>query len=330
MLIAGYYGFGNLGDELLLEASISLLNGAGVPNRRIAVLSADPSETERKTGVRAFNRWKMGEVANASKMSRSMLFGGGGLFQDATSVRSALYYWGVARIAKFFGAVPWAVGQSVGPFSSGLAARLAKNAFRSCAFAGVRDKRSLKLLKDWGVDGVLSHDLVLGFSLLPSKYGCRDKMLLNVRPWGGDLAERTAGAAQRAAESRSLKVVGVAFAPEDKEELERLSNERAVNLHEITLVKSAKDFENIQCGAVCAAGMRLHFLVLSALCGLPMFAAAYDAKVNALCSELDIPILAGTQTDPIFSVPKTPDFFGAMHADIEDTFSRGLKAALGE
>ncbi|MFA7220163.1 MAG: polysaccharide pyruvyl transferase CsaB, partial [Synergistaceae bacterium] len=65
VLLAGYYGFGNLGDELLAEACVRLLVSNGVPRERIAVLSADTEGTKKSLGVSAFDRWKLSEIHKA-------------------------------------------------------------------------------------------------------------------------------------------------------------------------------------------------------------------------------------------------------------------------
>ncbi|MEA3507846.1 MAG: hypothetical protein U9R40_02870, partial [Synergistota bacterium] len=83
--LCGYYGFGNLGDELLAEALVGLLVSSGLKRERITVLSADPEATASKLDVEASNRWKPLHVWRTLRRSRSLLLGGGGLLQDSTS-----------------------------------------------------------------------------------------------------------------------------------------------------------------------------------------------------------------------------------------------------
>ena len=137
VLLLGYYGFGNLGDELLCEASLRLLASCGVPKERVALLSAAPRESEERYGVRTFNRWSLREIGRACAASRSLLLGGGGLFQDSTSARSCVYYYAAVRIARLLGLRVWAEGQSVGPLRRGLSRALTRGAFGSCVHTGV-------------------------------------------------------------------------------------------------------------------------------------------------------------------------------------------------
>ena len=138
VVLSGYYGFGNLGDELICRALIDMAIKAGIDKSRLCVLSANPKETSEKFGVAAVDRWNLFEVFRALRQSRSLLLGGGGLFQDSTSLRSSLYYWGVVFLARMAGVRPWAFGQSVGPFRSKLAAKLARNALKHCSPRCVR------------------------------------------------------------------------------------------------------------------------------------------------------------------------------------------------
>ena len=43
--LLGYYGFKNLGDELLLESIVAILKESGVDSEQMAVLSSSPEET---------------------------------------------------------------------------------------------------------------------------------------------------------------------------------------------------------------------------------------------------------------------------------------------
>ena len=73
VLLAGYYGFGNLGDELLAEACVKLLEDNGVSRDRIAVPQPIPEDWE-SLGTASYDRWKLGEIRRAMKDSNSMLW----------------------------------------------------------------------------------------------------------------------------------------------------------------------------------------------------------------------------------------------------------------
>ena len=113
-MIAGYYGFGNGGDELIL---FSLLNGLKTLNMKteISVLSRHPSQTGKMYGVKAINRWNPLNVALAIFHTDLFTFGGGGLLQDLTSSWSIYYYLGLILLAKLFFKKVFLISQGVGP-----------------------------------------------------------------------------------------------------------------------------------------------------------------------------------------------------------------------
>ena len=137
--LLGYYGFGNLGDDLLLEAFLGLLREAGVPEDHVIVFSAKPEETRSLCSVQSADRWSLASLWATLRRSETLLYGGGGLFQDATSVRSAVYYASVAHMARMAGCAPWSFGQSFGPFRTKTGEVLSRSAVGRMSVRGVRD-----------------------------------------------------------------------------------------------------------------------------------------------------------------------------------------------
>ena len=94
IVISGYYGFDNCGDEAVLLAMIHCLK-THRPDVRITVLSDNPKKTQEMYGVKAVNRWKPLNIALAIFSCNLLISGGGSLLQDATSSRSLRYYLGL-------------------------------------------------------------------------------------------------------------------------------------------------------------------------------------------------------------------------------------------
>src|SRR5579862_7514913 len=91
VLISGYYGFGNLGDEALLEVIVQRLRRR-FPQLDLEVLSATPQATAAAYNVASVPRWQWRSVREAIGRADVVVSGGGGLLQNATSLRSLLYY----------------------------------------------------------------------------------------------------------------------------------------------------------------------------------------------------------------------------------------------
>ncbi len=91
ILISGYYGFNNIGDESILRTVIDNLREK-LKDIDITVLSQDPAQTSEKYGVKAARRMSLWDILRCVWRCDLLLSGGGSLLQDATSGRSILYY----------------------------------------------------------------------------------------------------------------------------------------------------------------------------------------------------------------------------------------------
>jgi polysaccharide pyruvyl transferase CsaB len=296
--IAGYYGFKNLGDELLAASLIASLEKSGVAKSEMVVLSNSPEESRMSFGTHAVNRWNLRDVMQTLSRSETLIFGGGGLFQDTTSLRSCLYYWGLLRMAKIAGCRSAALAQSIGPFRSRTGEILARNGLSLCEIRTVRDQRSLNLLHKWKLEGDLVFDLVMGLPIREN-YDKPKVLLVNIRPWEGDLAVKTAKAAAKYAREHSLPIIGVGMAPEDEKLLRSFSATELLPCQEVRLVRNLRDIEDVwQLGGL-AMGMRLHFCMISLLSGCPLVAVPYDPKVEAFAQEWEIPLFPQGDLPPL-------------------------------
>lgn len=309
--LAGYYGFSNLGDELLLRASIEALERAGVGREEIVVLSNDPEGTSRDRGVASVSRWSLREVLVALTKSRTLLLGGGGLFQDSTSLRSCLWYWGLVRLARLCGARPWALGQSIGPLRSPVARWSTRDALRSCRPLHVRDAPSMAWAERLGLRATHGEDLALTLET-PSREDRpredRPTLLINVRPHADAGRFVEVIAPHVAAHARHGEAVGVALSPEDEALLAGLREEGSLALSRVVRPTNMDDAAALWGGASRAVGMRLHFAVLSALFDVPLAVSPYDPKVSAFAARVGAPCISDRWIEPRRPVlPATSD-----------------------
>lgn len=150
IVLSGYYGFDNVGDDAIMYAIIQALRkiDAGV---HITVLSNNPAATEKEFGVSAVNRWKLAEVSAVLKRADGLISGGGSLMQDATSMKTIPYYAGIIRMAKMHGTPVFVYAQGMGPINKGLSKWITKSTFNKVDGVTVRDIDSLQLLHEIGV-----------------------------------------------------------------------------------------------------------------------------------------------------------------------------------
>ena len=90
VLVSGYYGFSNAGDDAILEAIQQSVQTVG-EDIGVTVLSNDPALTWKQYSMDAIPRFRVGEVFSALRRCDVLLSGGGSLLQDTTSTRSLLY-----------------------------------------------------------------------------------------------------------------------------------------------------------------------------------------------------------------------------------------------
>ncbi len=328
--LCGYYGFGNLGDELIARGLVHLLIRNGIPADRIAVLSASGNIEDSENTV-LVPRWDPVKVLNTLAQSRTLLLGGGGLFQDSTSVRSCVYYWGVVRMAALAGCVPWAFGQSIGPLKSSAASFFARDALSLCRVRCVRDEGSLDWLRAHGMEGEIAPDAVLALSdRLDLSGGDRDHLLVNIRPWHGSLPAATAAAARILGERTGLPLMGVALSDEDLELMNRLREDGLFSPVSTVRVRTVEDVVKTWRSGAEAFGMRLHFCVISAVAGMPCMAVPYDPKVSGFASWWGLPLWDGDGPLPAIEIhPGTKQKVKESMAILEESFAKMLWTVLG-
>ena len=108
-MVIGYYGYGNMGDEMLFEVVTDTLRDLG-----FEVVALYPRSGERP-GVRFVKRYDPFAILRELFKSKALVFGGGGIFQDETSFRSMLYYTIVAKLAHLMGKRVILLGSGAGP-----------------------------------------------------------------------------------------------------------------------------------------------------------------------------------------------------------------------
>ncbi|BDE07737.1 polysaccharide pyruvyl transferase CsaB [Vulcanimicrobium alpinum] len=299
-LLSGYYGFGNLGDEALLEVIVERLRRRW-PGCAVDVLSGDPPATARTYGVEATPRMEIGRVRGAIERADVILSGGGGLLQNVTSLRSLLYYTNVIRTAIRAGKPTMVFAQSVGPLDFWGRA-VVRNFCRGIAAATVRDERSRALLQSLlpGVQVERTADPVFLFEpstepLDLKAEGLADDdaplVVVSVRKWAGGDATTAAMASvvDRLAARHGARVAFLPLGgPPDAEvstTIIRRCASTPVLLPDYTLPQAAQVIGR----ASLVIGMRLHALIIAARLGVPFLALPYDPKVEALCADLRYP-----------------------------------------
>lgn len=305
VVISGYYGFGNSGDEAMLFAIISQLKHR-IPGLDIVVLSQRPDDTAREFGVRAVPRRAFGPIWRELGNADLLLSGGGSLFQDVTSPRNVIYYAGVILMAWLRRKKICLYGQGIGPLNLPLSRFLVRSVVRMADLVTLRDRGSLIELEAMGVKRPVqvTADPVLALEAEPE--GCkRGRVLLqeagapegpllgvSLRRWPdvGAVSGAVAGLADTMT-SQGWRVVLVPLQPDDTEILGRLKKQMRSPAVVLDNVKGFRDLLAVSACFDLCLGMRLHFLIFTVMSGVPAVGLGYDPKVERFMSEVGLPTL---------------------------------------
>ncbi|MBV8498191.1 MAG: polysaccharide pyruvyl transferase CsaB [Candidatus Eremiobacteraeota bacterium] len=301
VLLSGYYGFGNLGDEALLEVFVAQMRRR-FPASRLEVLSNTPNMTAAAYRLEATPRWDWRAVRTAIARADVVLSGGGGLLQNGTSLRSLLYYAMILREAVRARRKTMIFAQSIGPLDF-WGRLVVKRSCKGVDRATVRDERSRRLLQELAprtpvertADPVFLYDAPDGSGDLAAE-GLGPESgayaVISVRKAAGfrDGAAVLARAVDRLAQRHAIRSaflpLGGAADAAISSDVIRSCASNPVLLPECPLANAA----SIVRAARVAIGMRLHSLVLAARYAVPFLAMAYDPKVAALCEDLQYPL----------------------------------------
>lgn len=148
--LTGYYGFGNLGDDLLLLSALNEYHkGYSLDIRIIAnkhpYLEKMLKDFEFKS-ILIYNRWDINSIAQAIRYSDGLVFGGGGIFQDETSFKSFFYYFFSCFLSKFNKRHLIIDRNSIGPINSKLSKYLFNYIINWAYSISVRDSISYEYL----------------------------------------------------------------------------------------------------------------------------------------------------------------------------------------
>lgn len=301
VLVVGFYGAPNVGDEVLLDIAVRQLRALG---GEPIVASIDPQLTRRMHNVDAVSFMDIGAITRVLMQCDALLMGGGGIFQDHHPFNLDAVYLpyandisGYARpllIAMQLGIPTFIWGHGVGPLRSQGARTLVRELFQRATAVSVRDEQSRELLADIGVEREVSvgpdpgwqfrrfHPLPM-ISAVPGK-----TIAVVVREWSRGNWKEALIQALRQVLPAGWRIRWIAF---------QVHTERSGALSDLPLIDELREMlgdrpddeffapstpqEGWQLLAQADAvfSMRLHASVLALLAGRPTAGLEYDEKL---------------------------------------------------
>jgi polysaccharide pyruvyl transferase CsaB len=300
LVIAGYFGSGNLGDDAILVGFAHGLHMAGFHNTEMTVMSGAPEETFRYYGYRAIPRMDAGAYAGAIAEADALVFAGGSIFQDVTSVKSVAYYSNLVSKAKKAGKKVFMVGQGVGPLTTFLGKRMAAKAFNMADYIVVRDPMSKSTLTSLGVKAPVKVGADPAF-LLPEKISDDDSLSFNIgdmrsvgvapRPFGKDkkvVVELFGEFCRLLFQAKIMPVLIEMDKNVDGPLISEIEKQQGGKIPDLRKQQTPMQMQGRIARMDGMIAMRLHAGVLAASVGVPPLMINYDPKVAAFAKMLDI------------------------------------------
>jgi polysaccharide pyruvyl transferase CsaB len=315
IVISGYYGFKNSGDEAVLQSILIALAAESVKQGitiEPTVLSIDPEWTTKTYGVHSVHRMKLGKVFKAIKQSDGLISGGGSLLQDVTGLKSVPYYLGIIKLAQWLGKPTFIYAQGIGPVNRSLFHPFIRSIFSKCKYLSVRDQESAQLLERMGLslDKVeVVPDPVMGLPLQTSEDSnnasttasgqSKPIVGISVRYWNQDRSELAKLAASLEIIQAELDV-HLYFLPfhlpddveASQEVIQQLSSSKNVSVADEVYHPQHMLAEVQACDLLI--GMRLHSLIYAASQQVPMIGISYDPKIDQFLQRLHMTSTATT------------------------------------
>ena len=302
IVISGYYGFNNAGDEAILAALITTLKER-IANVRITVLSANPSFTEKLHHVRAVNRLDLKTIISKLKEADLLISGGGSLLQDVTSNKTIPYYLGVIVVAKLIGVPVFFCAQGVGPITKKLNQKLVSLVLNRVDLLTVRDINSKNLLHKLGVKKEIkvTADPVFNLTAANSK---QVKMILEQE--NIDFSLPTLAISVRAWDDNSyldqLAIILNDLVAKEKVQLlmiplkypidQQVSQDLQKKINKPVQMITGNYKPQVLIGIIANCdlmlGVRLHALIFAAVARIPVAGISYDQKVDSFLEQLGL------------------------------------------
>lgn len=305
VVMSGYYGFSNAGDDAILQSiHQSILEASD--EVKVTVLSNDPELTRRSYGMDALPRFRLWTVLRALKRCDALISGGGSLLQDRTSTRSILYYLSIIRCAELMGKPVMLYANGIGPVQKPGNRKRVKRAVERAALVTLRDHSSAQELRGMGVtrpdlyvtaDPVFhlesaprtrSEELMVSAGLKPDT----PFVAVSVRDWPdtGSFLPDLAALCDHLHRTYGLEVLFLLMQPQkDRKAAQTVRQAMEESSYLLDAPCSPKELMGVLGrGKLCLA-MRLHTLIFAARMAVPMLGLVYDPKVASYLEELGMP-----------------------------------------
>ncbi len=315
LLLAGYFGAGNLGDDAVLKGFVSGLEGL---NYQYRAISSSPERLMRQLGIQSVPKSDFGALKNAIAECDALVFPGGSIFQDVTSVRSVIYYSKLVQQAKKSGKKVIMVGQGIGPLTTWTGKRMARSAFNAVDMLAVRDPMSVSTLRSLGVKTNPRTTADSAFLLPPppaqgedsSSFGVAGMKTIGIsaRPFGKDksrgVVDTFSDFVRMLSSNGYVPVMMALDDTEDRAIIEAIAKKHGGKVPDLKGITTPTQLQQRIARMEAVVAMRLHAGILASTVGIPSLMVSYDPKVTAFANVMGLPTppnIQGATADRLFA-----------------------------
>ncbi|MCT4661466.1 MAG: polysaccharide pyruvyl transferase CsaB [Tissierellales bacterium] len=305
ILISGYYGFNNSGDDAILKVLTQQLKEIG-EKVEIVALSNQVEQTEKNYNIRAINRYNLLQITKEMKSCDLFISGGGTLLQDGTSNRSLYYYLMLLHLAKKHCKRVMVFANGMGPIKSGFNRRRTLEMLKKVDVITLRDQDSYDFLMELGLKHPkisVTFDPVFMMKSIEQNRINRifeeenldfDKKYIgiSVRPWKeGQYIESGVKALVKSICDKGYEVVFIPMQhPHDDKISQSIIDQLDDNsrVHCLKGCYEADEMIGIMSKMDYIVAMRYHALIYAILSQRALTAISYDPKVRGLMDMLKV------------------------------------------
>lgn len=286
-VISGYYGFKNFGDETILSVLVNHLKDKNID---ITVFSKNPEYTSNEYNVNSVQSFDFKSVISEIKSSDFLISGGGSLLQDATSLKSLVYYLFIIAFGVLSDKKVIIFAQGIGPINNKFARLITKNLLKHCKLVTVRDEKSFQLLNDWGINAFKVCDPVFSLNLESKTVeNSAGVQLRDYKTMNYNLLNKLAALICSKFSSVEIYSLQQSYDIKICTQFENILHKIKPDIKtEIVTDNIAHRISRLE----YFFAMRFHAILCGIKCGVKTCAVNYDIKVEKLAQEAEIPMIS--------------------------------------
>lgn len=290
VLISGYIGFDNFGDDAIFALLVNHLKSKGL---KVSALSSNPSKTAKNYDVVAYKYKDFSEIFNAIKNTDILISGGGSLLQNKTSAGSLIYYLGIIFLAKLFRKKVIVFAQGIGPIKGKFFNFLTKSILKMADLVSVRDRNSQNLLSKWGVKSKTVVDPVWSIEMPP--HNPKGAIGIQIRECKGKMKYSPIDFLYSIGDFYSDKEIKI-FCLQNTQDFvlarhfytllkQKYPNINAKVITYTNTEELLKEFATLE----RLIAMRFHACLVGLKIGVKVLPLSYDEKVTSFANEMNLP-----------------------------------------